>query len=271
MNTQRVIVLGLAVVAAGAAALLVRGLIGGGTSQSQARPNPPAIAMSDVLVAGDNLQPGQPLTAGRVRWQKWPSSAVDSSFIAKAAGTAVADLVKGTVVRSPVLAGQPITNNEIVHADAAGFMAAMLGPGMRAIAITVSTDAGAGGFILPNDRVDLMLAEKLNGTPPRVRVSIVLSDIRVLAMDQTFKQDRDTKTVLAKTATLEVTPAQTEIVTRAVAMGTLSLSLRPLEESAAADAAANAANAQNSGDDEPVTVYRYGIGHADGSAQGSAP
>ena len=230
MNTQRVIVLGLAVVAAGAAALLVRGLIGGGTSQSQARPNPPAMAMSDVLVAGDNLQPGQPLTAGRVRWQKWPSSAVDSSFIAKAAGTAVADRSRAPWCAVPCLPASRSPTTTIVHADAAGFMAAMLGPGMRAISITISTDSGAGGFILPNDRVDLMLAEKLNGTPPRVRVSIVLSDIRVLAMDQTFKQDKDTKTVLAKTATLEVTPAQTGNRHPRRRHGHLSLSLRPLEE-----------------------------------------
>jgi pilus assembly protein CpaB len=232
MNTQRMIVLGLALVAAVAAAFMVRGLIGGGTAPSQARPAPPPIAMSEVLVANANLQPGQKLAADQVRWQKWPASAVDSSFISSN-GASIADVVKGTVVRSPVLAGQPLTNNALVHADAAGFMAAILEPGMRAVSIAISTDSGAGGFILPNDRVDLLLTQKLEGTPPRVRVTTVLSDIRVLAVDQTFKQEKDTKTVLGKTATLELTPAQAEIVARAAGIGTLQLSLRSLDDSVA--------------------------------------
>ena len=80
MNTQRLIVLGLALVAAGGAALLVRGMLGGGTPKVEARPAP-AIAMSEVLVASANLQPGQELTADQVRWEKWPTASVDSSFI----------------------------------------------------------------------------------------------------------------------------------------------------------------------------------------------
>ncbi len=193
MNSQRIIVLGLALVAAIAAAFMVRSLIGGGTQQVQARPAPPPIAMSDVLVANGNLQPGQKLLPEEVRWQRWPPAAVDSSFISNAAKTPIADMVKGTVVRSPILAGQPVTDNALVHGDASGFMAAMLGAGMRAVSITVSTDSGAGGFILPNDRVDLLLTPELDGTPPRVKVSTVLSNIRVLAMDQTFKQEKDTR------------------------------------------------------------------------------
>jgi pilus assembly protein CpaB len=268
MNTQRMIVLGLALVAAIAAAFMVRGLIGGGAASVQAHPAPPPIQMSEVLVANTTLQPGQKLTADQVRWQRWPSSAVDSSFISSS-GTSIDAVVKGTVVRSPVLAGQPITNNAIVHADAAGFMAAMLAPGMRAVSIAISTDSGAGGFILPNDRVDLLLTQKLEGTPARVRVTTVLSDIRVLAVDQTFKQDKNTKTVLGKTATLELTPEQAEIVARAAGMGMLQLSLRSLDDSVARAAPAPlSAGAGSQGDNEPVTVYRYGIGKADGAAGG---
>jgi pilus assembly protein CpaB len=180
-------------------------------------------------------------------------------------------VVKGTVVRSPVLSGQPITSNAIVHGDAAGFMAAMLGTGMRAVSITISTDSGAGGFILPNDRVDLLLTQKLDGSPPRVRVTTLLSDIRVLAMDQTFKQEKDTKTVLAKTATLELTPSQAEIVARAAGMGILALSLRSLDESAVAantPPGANKKNPSEGSENEPVTVYRYGIGKPDAATQG---
>jgi len=277
MNTQRIIVLGLALVAAIAAAFMVRGLIGGGTSQSQARTAPPPIAMSEVLVANTNLQPGQKLTRDQVRWQKWPSSAVDSSFISNG-GTTIDDVTKGTVVRSPVLSGQPIVNNAIVHGDASGFMAAMLGAGMRAVSIAISTDSGAGGFILPNDRVDLLLTQKLDGSPPRVRVTTVLSDIRVLAVDQTFKQEKDTKTVLGKTATLELTPDQAEIVARAAGMGVLALSLRALDDSVAQNTPAPITGSNGGGrksgsdpqDNEPVTVYRYGIGKADATGGGKS-
>ncbi|HEX3754610.1 MAG TPA: Flp pilus assembly protein CpaB [Rhizomicrobium sp.] len=271
MNTQRIIVLGLALVAAVAAAFLVRSLIGGGASQVQARPAPPAIAMSEVLVASANLQPGQKLDPTQVHWQRWPSSAVDSSFISNT-GTPIAGIVKGTVVRSPVLSGQPLTSNAIVHADAAGFMAAILGPGMRAVSIAISADSGAGGFILPNDHVDLLLTQKLQGSPPQVRVNTVLSNIRVLAVDQTFKEDKDTKTVLGKTATLELTPDQAEIVARASGMGSLQLSLRSLDESLAQNTPApisgSGAKNGNLQDNGPVTVYRYGIGKPDAATDG---
>jgi pilus assembly protein CpaB len=273
MNSQRAIVLGLALVAAIAAAFMVRGLIGGGTPQVQARAAAPAIQMRDVLVATGNLQPGQKLTQDLVRWQKWPATAVDSTFIANTAGSPIADIVKGTVVRSPILSGQPITNNAIIHADAAGFMAAILNPGMRAVSIGVSVDSGAGGFILPNDRVDILLTQKMEGSPPRVRVSTVLSDIRVLAMDQTFAQEKDTKSVVAKTATLELTPDQAEIVARAAGMGVLALSLRSLDEqaNAATPAPISGGGARKTTDtaaNEPVTIYRYGIGRPDTSTEG---
>jgi len=114
MNTQRVIVLGFALVAAGGAAFLVRGMLGGGTSQVQAKAAP-AIAMSEVLVASTNLTPGQALTTEQVRWEKWPSSAVDPSFITHDASVKEDDIVKGSVVRAMILPGQPITKTAIVQ------------------------------------------------------------------------------------------------------------------------------------------------------------
>jgi len=262
MNTKRIIVLGVALIAAIAAAFLVRSVAGGGTSKALAK-LPPPIAMSDVLVAAVALQPGQPLAAEQVRWEKWPSNAVDSTFITREGVAGTAEAVKGTVVRMPLVAGQPITNTSIVHANAAGFMAATLNPGMRAVSITITADSGAGGFILPNDRIDLILSQKLAGNPPQVRAHTILSDVRVLAVDQTFKQDKDTKTVIGKTATLEMTPAEAELVARAQGQGALSLSLRPLSE---AEAGARqkgepvpVASAMGSEVGNGVEVIRYGI------------
>lgn len=228
MNTQRIVVLGLAVVAAMGAALLVRGMMGGGTPKVAASVAP-QVKMSEVLVASEPLLPGQKLDPAKLRWQSWPAKAVDASFITHDAVASIGDVAKDTVVRVPVLANQPVTNTAIVHADAAGFMAAMLQPGMRALSIAVSTDSGAGGFILPNDRIDLLLMQKSNNNAARVRILTILKAVRVLAMDQTFKEGKDQKTVLAKSATLEVTPAQAELVTKAAALGQLSLALRPLD------------------------------------------
>src|SRR5476649_1174705 len=110
MNTKRIIVLGFALVAASAAALLARGLMGGGTPKVEARIAPPPITMSEVLVATQNIQPGLPLTSDMVKWQSWPATAVDTSFITHEGAPSLDDAIKGTVVRVPLYAGQPITN-----------------------------------------------------------------------------------------------------------------------------------------------------------------
>jgi pilus assembly protein CpaB len=258
MNTQRLIVLGLALVAAGGAALLVRGMLGGGTPKVEARPAP-IVPMSEVLVASANLQPGQELTADQVRWEKWPTASVDSTFITHQAAGSEQAAVKGTVVRAPIMAGQPIANTAIVHGDGAGFMAAMLTPGMRGVSITIATDSGAGGFILPNDRVDVILTRKFNQTdPPLVVANTILSNVRVLAVDQTYKQEKDTRTVVAKSATLELTPAQAEMISRSAAAGQLSLALRPLGDTG--EVASLEDKLKKIKDVGPVAVIRYGVG-----------
>jgi pilus assembly protein CpaB len=252
MNTKRIIVLGLALVAASAAALLARSLMGGGTPKLQAK-IAPQIAMSEVLVANSNIQPGVALTPELVKWQSWPASAVDVSFITHAATPNLADALKDTVVRIPLYSGQPVSTVSIVHGNAVGLMAASLQPGMRAVSIAINVDSGAGGFILPNDKVDLMLTTKTNDTPPHVKVKTILGNVRVLAVDQTYAQDKNTKTVVGKTATLELTPSQAELVAAAQTTGMVSLSLRGLGDNE------TVASAKPSTMDGPVAVIRYGV------------
>lgn len=257
MNTQRLVVLGLALVAAAGAALMVRGMIGDGTPAVDAKPAPAPIAMSEVLVASANLTPGQKLLVEQVRWEKWPSSAVDSSFITHSEVGSEEQAVKGVVVRSPIVANQPITKTAIVHADAAGFMAAMLTPGMRAVSIIVSAESGAGGFVLPNDRIDVIQTRKV-GEAAIART--VLSNVRVLAVDQTFTQEKDAKSVIGKTATVEVTPEQAELLSSAQSAGQLSLALRPLGDGGeVADISDARRKKSRSGADGPVAVIRYGM------------
>jgi pilus assembly protein CpaB len=256
MNTSRVVVLGVAALAAGAAAFIARGLLGGGTEKVKALPAPPPVAMSEVLVASGNLQPGAELTPSSVHWENWPKSAVDSSFITHTEEPDLDHIVNGTVVRAPVVAGEPLTPAMMVHADSAGIMAAMVSPGMRAVSIAISTESGAGGFILPNDRVDVILTKQVSETPKRFGSRILLNDVRVLAVDQTYKEDKDQKVVLAKTATLELTPAQAQLTELGAATGTLSLALRALGDSGLdAKATADASSAQSG----PVVVIRYAV------------
>jgi len=145
-------------------------------------------------------------------------------------------------------------------------MAAMLMPGMRAVAITISAESGAGGFVLPNDRVDVIVTPKSSGPSLRVVSKTILSNVRVLAVDQTVKQDKDAKTVVGRTATLEVTPQQAEMLSSAQSSGSLSLALRPLGDTAAVATAdmTGASPSRGAGDpgDEngPVAVIRYGMG-----------
>jgi pilus assembly protein CpaB len=255
MNTQRLVVLGLALVAAGGAAFLVRGMLGGGTPSVQAKPAP---AMSEVLVANATLTPGQALSVDQVRWEKWPTATVDAAFITHEVVGSLDQAVKGTVVRAPILQGQPITSTSIVHGDASGFMAATLTEGMRAVSITISADSGAGGFILPNDRVDVILTRKPSGNSMRGFAKTILSNLRVLAVDQTFRQEKDTRTVVGKTATVEVSPEQAETISAASISGQLSLSLRPLSD-ATVTTNDGAVRKHHANDDGPVSVIRYGM------------
>lgn len=266
MNMSRIVILAVAAIAAGAAALLARSLLGGGTPQAVARPAP-MIATSDVLVAASSIQPGQKLNGTMVRWQRWPTSNIDSSFITHRQQPNIELAVSGTVARAPIMAGEPLTGTKIVHSSAAGFMAATLGPGMRAMSIPITTESGAGGFILPNDRVDLMMSVQISDNPKRFNTQVVLANVRVLAVDQTIKQDKDQKVVLAKTATLELTPAQARAVVRAQSAGMLSLALRPLGDGnvavASAQQPATAANAASSDDEgspaDSVKIIRFGV------------
>jgi pilus assembly protein CpaB len=257
MNTRRLVVLLLAAGAAGVVALMVRGLLGGGAKQAEANVGPSSVAISEVLVATQRLEPGQPLMPAQVRWQQWPTKSVDSSFIVRNSGVTASAAVDGTVVRAPIVEGEPITYAKVVKSQSAGFMAATLAPGMRAVAISVSVASVAGGFIMPNDRVDLMVTVVTGDNPKRGATRTVVSNARVLAIDQAF-DSKDHKAVSdVKTVTLELTPEQTHMTELAQAMGTLSLALRGLGDTETAD---NGADKQSDRDRSGIVeVIRYGL------------
>jgi len=278
MNTKRLFVLLMAAGAAGVVALMVRGMLGGGSKHAEATVAPPPVEVSDVLVAATRLEPGKPITAAQVRWQPWPSKGIDTSFIRKTSGVSPASIVEGSVARAPMVEGEPVTYAKIVKSHGAGFMAATIAPGMRAAAISVSVASVAGGFILPNNRVDILLTQVTGDSPKHGITKLVLANVRVLAIDQAA-DDKNQKAVSdVKTVTLELTSEQARTVSLAQAMGSLSLALRSLGDEDAT-VAANTKGTGPSGsrkddgaeaDPGVVTVLRYGLmrkGSGGGGAQ----
>ena len=139
----------------------------------------------------------------------------------------------GSVVREPILKGEPLVSRKIVRAGDSGYMAAYLEPGMRAMAIRVTVETAAGGFILPGDRVDVLLTREtstsgIEGSSPdsKFRASTVMRNIKVLAIDQTTRAGEDEQSVVGATATMEVDPADAEALALAKSQGELSLVLR---------------------------------------------
>ena len=192
-------------------------------------------AAVEVVVADRDLPAGSVIEPSRVRWQAWPDDSVDDAYVVQRSGVGegqIDDLV-GSVVRRAIAAGEPITASKVFKRENAGFLAGMLRPGMRAVSITVTAASGAAGFILPNDRVDVVLSSEWRekseelGAIVRRFSETILYDVRVLAIDQSTDDVEDSAQV-SETATLEITQKQAEMVAVATSMGRLSLALRSL-------------------------------------------
>ena len=253
MNTARIVVLTIAVGAGGIAAYLASG------SDNKPAAVPVAqLQTVDVLVAKSDIGLGQSVKPDDLQWQTWPAATASSTFIRRNERPDATTQVLGSIARAPFIAGEPIRDQKLVRADGSGFMAAILPTGMRAVSTEISPETGAGGFILPNDRVDVILSKReknpdKNG-PDLVHAEVILSNIRVLAIDQAPKEKDGQNTVVGKTATLELKSEQAEILARARQSGTLSLALRSIADVNATEKPADVVKRG-----EGVNVVRYGI------------
>jgi len=262
MRRARILILSVAAVAAIGLAFMVRAIA---TRPAPPPPTvaaaaPPAKPMARVLVAKRDLPIGTRIAEADVSWQEWPAEAVNSAFITdgsvavaqpavqttqdkagevvKAAaeatqtllsGDAPVEALVGAIVKEPILANEPITDRKLVRSGESGYMAVVLQPGMRAIAIPVSVESAAGGFILPGDRVDLLQSRQMNaggGGPPSVATQTVMSNVRVLAIDQSTSVADGAQAVVGAVATLEVSPDDAEVIAQAKKEGELTLLLR---------------------------------------------
>ncbi|MGQ7792080.1 Flp pilus assembly protein CpaB [Faunimonas sp. B44] len=250
----RVIVLAVALIAGGIAAYLALNLGSGEPGQTVVE-LAPQITTQEVLVATRDIGQGQALSEENLRWQRWPEEAVNAAFISRTARPDAIETVKGSVVRSQFVAGEPIRESKLARPES-GFMSAILPEGKRAVAVRVSAQNTAGGFILPNDRVDVIQTVTQPGSQDGQNETVsrtILTNMRVLAIDQTVEESGGEPVVVGKTATLEVDPVQAEIITAAEASGTLSLSLRAMADTDEA----SASNQRQSG---TVKIYRSGRG-----------
>ncbi|MFO1190295.1 MAG: Flp pilus assembly protein CpaB [Alphaproteobacteria bacterium] len=236
MRPRVLIVALLAVATAGGAALIARNWLDSQRAAlASAQPRQGVAAapvQKQVLVARQTIQLGRFLKAEDLRWQSWPTDGIVDRHIVK--DQRPMEDVIGSVARSRIVAGEPITDERVVKPGERGFLAAVLAPGTRAISVGVNATSGIAGFIFPDDRVDVMVAVEMeigNGDQriKRFATETVLHDIRVLAIDQA-SDDRNGKPVLGKTATLEVTPKQAEIIAVAAEYGKVVLALRGLAQ-----------------------------------------
>lgn len=301
MKPARIIVIAVAAVSAIGLALVVRAMgSGDGEAVRPAAAAPAEIPMTQVLVAARDLEIGARIENADMEWRAFPAEAVnpvwivegtarvptaasedegggaDSAEPARADGGASAEVqraaerltgggvreqVVGAVVRERILAGEPIVASKLVRAGQSGFLAVVLAPGMRAMSVPVSQETGAGGFILPGDRVDVIMSrraeESIDGREGYVTAT-VLRNIRVLAVGETT-QVGDEQNVAGSNATLEVGPREAELLAFAQAQGDLYLVLRSYADAQEASGAAMApeTRADQSGP-RSVRVFRNG-------------
>ncbi len=264
MSKTRFAVLGLAIGSAALAGFLAMNFLGKEPEERVIEVN--RVETSKVLVVAKDVKMGDQMGASRLKWQEWPKEVLKPFMITQKRRPKAMEELEKARARAAMFEGEPISEKKLLLPNGAGFMAALLPKGMRAIAVRVGVEQGAGGFILPNDKVDVLLTRKLgNSGTGRTITETVLQNVRILAIDQTYNQDNDKDKVAIKpqgTATLEVEPRQAEVLAFAEQIGQLSLALRALADNGDSDL----------GDDGPrlspkyarggngeISVLRYGI------------
>lgn len=230
--SKRLIIMFVAVLAAGLAGFMAMNLTAPPPANEVAQvAQQPQIQLDEVLVANGNLTTGSSVD-GQLRWQEWPSAAVGPDFITRSARPEALEELSNSVVRSTIAQGEPIRLVKLLGADQS-FMSSILPSGKRAVATEIAADTSAGGFILPDDYVDVIMSSRsMSQSEESIVTETILENIRVLAIDQTIREDEEGRLVqVGRTATLELTPRQAEIITAAQQVADrLTLALRSVQD-----------------------------------------
>lgn len=262
MSARQLIVLVVAAIAAVGALLLIRGM--GARNDAPAESAAP-IAGQQVLVAARDVAQGASLTPSDLAVATFPDSSVAPGFVRLAAQpSAQADYV-GAVTRRPFMRGEPITTNSVIQAEGRGFMAAQLAPGYRAVAIEIDSQTAAGGYIQPNDHVDVIVTVRSRGSAggdEQVSSNIVLEDVRVLALGETTQTQASgdgPETIEAGVAVLELTAEDARTLALADELGKINLALRGVQvETVGMRASANRGGGLTQ-QSASVRVHAYGV------------
>ncbi|MGB3386784.1 MAG: Flp pilus assembly protein CpaB [Pseudaminobacter sp.] len=234
MVASRLIILGVAVAAAGGAGYVAKNMAAVAPQEiATDTEGEPAIQLADVLVLSADVPIGAPLD-GRLSWQAWPVDGVNANFITRTAEPDAVNKLKGSLARVAMYGGEPLRRSKLVG-EGQSLMSSILPSGKRAIATRIAADTSAGGFILPNDFVDVVMTRRADAEVAGGSGYItetILKNIKVLAIDQAIQEDEEGRRVkVGETATLELTPQQAEIITVAQQMADrLTLSLRSIAD-----------------------------------------
>ncbi len=240
MSPLRLIILAVAAVAAIVAAILVRNL----ASQPEVQTETAApveiikeveVSQIKVLVAAEDLRVGTLLIPEHFAWVDWPEKSVSPSFITQDINPEAMEEISGSVVRSAMYIDEPVLPIKVVAKGETGFMAALLSPGMRAVAVEISPELASAGFILPDDRVDVILTYEVDipterGNDQRTVTETIMENARVLAIDQIFGDVDGVPTLTGSIATMELSQAQAELMALSEQMGQISLTLRSVSD-----------------------------------------
>lgn len=262
MKRAQLIGIGVAATAGILAFVMLKGMVSQPTVEKTVEVE---VNSTEVMVARRDISLGEITSDSLFRWQTWPADAVTPSFITRKTSPRQIAQLSGSIARAPILAGEPITQQKLVAAGQGGVLAAILPKGMRAISTEIKEETAAGRLILPNDHVDVILIRRERGRSGKDEYysDTLFENVRVLAIGQQL-QNKDTKKSsggAANTATLELTPRQSEQLALANSMGEISLALRSVADlnrdgKGPIEGTALKKSTTGSG----VRVLRYGVG-----------
>ncbi|MDP3460355.1 MAG: Flp pilus assembly protein CpaB [Hyphomonas sp.] len=241
MSPMRIIILLLALAAAGGAAFLVLQLskpqvLTETVTRDQVVIQEKEVSEVDVLTVTRDFAIGETIKAEDLIWSPWPKANLVEGYYVQTTVPASIETLTGAVIKAALYKGEPLLPQKVVIKGEQGLLAAMMDPEMRAVSVQISAESASGGFILPNDRVDLILtydqsADTQRGIPERTIATTIIKNVRILAIDQNFATNAEGETArLGSTATIEVSPREAELVAMAMRRGEVSLALRPLDQ-----------------------------------------
>lgn len=280
MSPVRLIILLVAAGAAIGAVFLVRSMASPAPAVAAVAPveaaKPVEIPTKQILVANNAIPVGKFVAAEDLKWQEWPASANIDAFIEQEKSPEGLEQMVGAVARFELVAGEPVTKSKLMHPGTSGFMAVMLTPGMRAVSVEIAAEIAAGGFIQPNDRVDVIVTREVdnrNGSNNgmNIRSDLILSNVRILAIDARYgappaeedgaPQSGQGQVIIGSRATIELSERDATLLNTAKKAGDIALTLRSIADMNSPQGATAAGRVYRDGvsqDAEGVRVYRYG-------------